>query len=494
MDREAFQQRVREEGELIREHLRDGTFDSEQVTVGLEYEFYAVDRSRKRLRRLPRDHLEYLGFEKELGLHNAELSSVVHPLNEHGATALQHEVAAKLRAIESYGSLEDVRLVSDGMWTIGPAGNTATGYLTEATRDGGITLAHNVSNAVRYHAFGSLDDDQHRIGGQIDVPGVTLETDTAGPVSLTTSIQPHYQCREARDLPSYFGIALRIAGPLLSLGVNSPFFPPDVYDESEPEPEVLLAESYAENRIPVYEQMMNPPDGPSKVRFPDDIDSATAAVDRIVRDRALVPAEISAGERFDDAFVHFRHQHGSFWRWVRPVFDGATEAAANARIEFRPLPGQPTIPDTVSFVSAFAGLLTGITVEDHPAMDLDWETARENFYAAARDGLDADLTWITADGTRTTDTGHLFTDLFDTAATGLHHHGFDRERARTWLQPLRKRVRLGLTPAGWKRRTVAAELEGGRDVEGAIEAMQRAYIAQQARTLADGHFTDWVDA
>ncbi|MEF8775729.1 MAG: hypothetical protein V5A43_04395 [Haloarculaceae archaeon] len=372
VDREAFQERVREEADVIRTHLNRGTFDSEQVTVGLEYEFYAVDRSGKHLRRLPRSLLECLGFEKELGLHNAELSTAAHPLNEPGAEALRREVEAILWSLEQHAALDGLRVVSDGMWTIGPNSNTATGYLTDATHEDGLTLAHNVSNAVRYHGFGSVDEGD-TIGGVIDLPGVSLSADSAGPVSLTTSIQPHYQCRNADVLPEFFAIALRIAGPLLALGVNSPFFPPDLYDDPGPDRAVLLEESHAENRIPVYEQMMNPEQSPPKVRFPRDVETPTEAVDRIVEDRLLLPAEISSGERFDDAFVHFRHKHGSYWRWVRPVFDGATEAQANARVEFRPLPGQPTIPDTVAFVAAVGGLLTAIFYEDHPAVDLPWE-------------------------------------------------------------------------------------------------------------------------
>ena len=110
--------------------------------------------------------------------------------------------------------------------------------------------------------------------------------------------------------------------------------------------------------------MMNPGDGPAKVRFLEDIDTAAETADRIVEDQAIVPALIEAGQRFDDAFVHVRHKHGSYWRWVRPVFDGGFESAANVRIEFRPLPAQPTISDTVAFVAAVVGLVTAFHEQD----------------------------------------------------------------------------------------------------------------------------------
>jgi hypothetical protein len=89
-------------------------------------------------------------------------------------------------------------------------------------------------------------------------------------VSLTTSIQPHFQVERAADLPHHFGYALRIAGPLLALEVNSPLFPPDLYDDLDRE--TVLEDGWMENRIPVYEDMMNPPGEHQKVRFPADIE------------------------------------------------------------------------------------------------------------------------------------------------------------------------------------------------------------------------------
>jgi gamma-glutamyl:cysteine ligase YbdK (ATP-grasp superfamily) len=489
IDFDEFERRVREEGDAVIEELEEGTFDNPQTTVGLEYEFYAVDEDDGTIRRVHRSLLQFLGFEKELGLHNTELTTGVQPCNGAGLDAMAKEVEAKLVAADEWAAGRGVRLVSDGMWTIGPGDHPTPAYLMEATHEEGLTLAINVSNAVRYHGFAS---SERRIGGRIDVPGVTLEADNPGPVSLTTSIQPHFQLERAADLPRHFAYALRLAGPLLALGVNSPLFPPELYDELDRR--TVLEDGWAEHRIPVYEDMMNPADGPEKVRFPADIDRPRDAVDRIVEDRVLVPAAIAAGERFDDAFVHFRHKHGSFWRWVRPVFDGGSRAAANARIEFRPLPGQPTLRDTMAFLATFAGAMTAFPASDHPVADLSWERARENFYAAARAGMDADLTWITADGQRTSALDRCLDDLLDTALEGLERCGLPRSRAADWVEPLRDRARRRRTPAAWKRSQVATRLDEGLSLPDAIHGAQREYLARQRETLVDGCFSDWPTA
>jgi gamma-glutamyl:cysteine ligase YbdK (ATP-grasp superfamily) len=488
IDLDEFERRVREEGEFVVEHLDEGTFDNPGTNVGLEYEFYAADDTDGSIRRVHRSLMGFLGFEKELGLHNAELTTGVHPCNEAGLDAIETEIEAKLAATDEWAAEHGVRLVSDGMWAIGPEDHPTPAYLLEATHEEGLTLAINVSNAVRYHGFAS---GEREIGGRIDVPGVHLEADNSGPVSLTTSIQPHFQLRRATELPGHFGYALRIAGPLLALGVNSPLFPPKLYED--PDRRTVLEDGWMENRIPVYEDMMNPPDGPAKVAFPADLDRPSDAVDRIVDDRTLVPAAIEAGERFDDSFVHFRHKHGSFWRWVRPVFDGASRATANVRIEFRPLPAQPTLRDSVAFLAAFAGAMTALPSSEHPVADLSWEQARENFYAAARDGLDADVTWITADGRRTNDVGRCLDDLLDVAVDGLRACGLPQDRAVDRIEPLRDRASRRRTPAGWKRSLVATHLDRALPFADAIHETQREYLSRQRETLIDGSFADWPD-
>ena len=490
IDVEAFDDRVRAEADVIRDHVDAGTFDNEQVTTGLEYEFYAVDRETDHLRRIPRSLLCCVGFDRELGLHNAELNSAVHPFTGRGIDAVLADVTGKVDALQRRAAADGIRVVSDGMWTIGPAEGGTSDYLTEATHEEGLTLGINVSNGVRYHGFASVGADR-MIGSEIDVPGARIDADSAGPVSLTTSIQPHYQPRRAADLPTYHRIATRLAGPLLALAVNSPFLPPALYDDPGPDRELLLTDGYAEHRIPVYEQMMNPPGRDRKVKFPRDIDTVGAAIDRIAADPVLVPAEIEAEGRFDDEFVHFRHKHGSYWRWVRPVFDGATEESASARIEFRPLPGQPTIPDAVAVLAVFGGAMRGLAERDHPIVDLPWEAAESNFYAAVKDGLDAEMEWITADGTTTTETAELYRDLFAAARAGLGEHGCTTDQIAAALSPLRSRVETGRTPADWKRSAVAVALDDGATPAEAIRSTQRAYIRLQGRTLHDGSLADW---
>ena len=485
VDRSEFAARVEEELEALRAEIADGTFDNPQAIIGLEYEFYAVDAETDALMRVPRRLLEYIGFEKELGLHYAELSTTPQPLSPYGLRAQEAEVQAKLDAAQREVTREGMLLVSDGLWTVPPIGETGPEYLTDSVEADGIRLATNMTNAVRYHAMANTDYAPEL---QLEVPHVSLSADTVMPESLTTSIQPHYQVAHAHDLPENFRYALRIAGPLLAVAVNSPFFPPDLYDADA---ETVLSDGYMENRIPVFETVLNPADS-EKVTFPEDVPDVETATRRIADDETVVPLLLDDQGRFDDRFAHFRHTHGSYWRWVRPVFDGATRQSANARIEFRPLPCQPTVRDTVALLAVFAGLLESLPRREHPIYDLAWRDARENFYAAVRDGLAADIQWITADGTETTDTGQLYAELFELARDGLELRGLDAEEAHRYIQPLRERVDRGVTPARWKHDRVAARVDRGEPLGEAIWGMQAAYIDHQEGSLVEDTFVDWL--
>ncbi len=499
VDAEAFCQHAEAEAEVIKEAISAGAFDNPQAMIGFEYEFYAVRDDGTSLCRVPRRLLELIGFEKELGLHNAEMTASPQPLNAYGLRAQESEIKARLQTALEVTRSEGMWLVSDGLWTIAPEGEDARSYLADSVersvtdeegRERLIRIATNMSDSARYHAMANTEGAE-AAGMVVDAPNVSVQAETVMPESLITSIQPHYQVPHAPDLPLYFNYALRIAGPLLALGVNSPFFPPSLYDDVPAEH--ILEEAWMEHRISVFETVLNDPTaGAGKVRFPRDLDTVEDAIDRIATDDDIVPMPVESGNRFDDQFPHFRQKHGTYWRWVRPVFGGPTRSDANARIEFRPISAQPTVRDSIAFLAAFAGLLESVTRLDHPVVELEWELARENFYAAMCDGLEADLSWITNDGKETTDSLTLYEDLLAHAEDGLVGRGLTDEQAAKYLYPLRRRVRQGVTPARWKYERVRSELEDGTDLETAIETMQHEYVTRQRETLLEGSFADWI--
>jgi len=477
-DPSEFDDRVREEASWLVGAIEDGAFDSELATTGLEYECYVVDRENA-LTTLPRCTDEVLGCDKEIGRHQLEFQSSPQPFTAAGLRTVESELRARFEAASDALLDPEERLVSDGFWTIPPQSETAVEYLTDHTTTDDTVLATNMCDTARYHAQGQS------AATRIDAPHVTYEGETALLNSLTTSVQPHFVVESASELPTYFRYALRAAGPILALGVNSPLFPTAFYDDVDGE--TILDDARMENRIGVFETVMNDADGPAKVAFPEDIESVADAVESVAADPTVGP------RLFDEpsALSHFTHKHGCYWRWVRPVFDEGLVGEPNVRIEFRPLPGQPTLRDTIAFVGLFAGLLTDFTRREHPVGDLDWADARRNFYAAAADGLAADLRWIDRSGDRVTDTDALYADLFACARAGLEAAGFDAKYADDLLAPLESRVRTRRTPGRWKLEQVRARLDEGASFERAVRETQQRYIRRQAATFETGRFAAW---
>ncbi|PSP91653.1 hypothetical protein BRC84_06965, partial [Halobacteriales archaeon QS_1_68_44] len=229
IDPDVFAERVAAETEELKGELEVGTFDNPQAILGLEHEFYAVDGRTDVLRRVSVPLLELIGFEKELGLHNAELAGRPQPFGPHGLAALGHEARAAVRAAHEVSTRnEGIRLVADGFWTVPPVGETAAEYLAASVEIDGVVLSPNMPPSVRYQVMSNTS--LYEPACHLETANVTLETPTICPGALTSSIQPHYQVPAAANLPDYFGYALRVAGPLLALAVNSPLFPPSLYD------------------------------------------------------------------------------------------------------------------------------------------------------------------------------------------------------------------------------------------------------------------------
>ncbi len=484
-----FEAAVREEAEVVRAEIADGTFDNPQAIVGMEHELYGVDERTDDLVRIPRDLLEYVSFTKELGLHQAETHTSPQPLNRYGLTAQEAELRARLTAAGGALRREGYRAVSGGMTVPTPTDESMQEYLSDTAVVDGVRIAANMSDSVRYHAMSNAQRAGYEPRMELDAPHVSHQFDTVVPESLICSIQPHFQLASAENLPEQFRYALRVAAPILALTVNAPFFAPDLYDDVPVE--AVLEDAHMEHRIGVFETVLNGPDA-EKVRFPRDVDSPEQAIDRIAEDRTIVPMPVEEQGRFDDAWGHLRHKHGSYWRWVRPVFDAPNRTDANARIEFRPVPAQPTVRDCIGVLALFAGLMVSLRRRAHPVYDLDWETARENFYAATRDGLQAEMAWIDADGEPTTDTDRVYADLFEHAYDGLKTHEIDRGTAATYLEPLRRRVEHRITPARWTLDRAREHAEAGADLAEAVHEAHCDYVDRQRRTLIEGSFLDWL--
>ncbi|QLH80767.1 hypothetical protein [Halosimplex pelagicum] len=525
---DAFDGRVRAQADRLTDALADGAFDNEAATLGLELEVYALDGegAERSLAPIPDDVYEGPA-DKELGLHNAELNAAPSRFDDDGVAAQAAEIEDDLAATRERAREHGLEIVLDAMPAVAPSEGThaylddvevrggagdSSGSPDDAGRpvvvpggdpDDAVLVARNMRQDPRY---GALDNVAvRRAGGEIDfsVPGAETGYRTILFESLATSIQPHVQVPDTDDFPRYHNLATRTLGPLVALSANSPFLPGDCYGEVD-DPERLVEETHHELRIAAFEQSMN--QGCRKVRVPDDLDDPTDALEHVVADDSFAPFLREWIEDEDDveeegqkggdpasAAWEFDYKRGTFWRWVRGVAGGdAVDGACDERslrVEYRPLPTQPTVRDIVGLQVLTAGLLRGLVTADHPLGELPWDDAERSFYAAIEDGLDADLTWVTADGERTGDSEEIFAELFEYARRGLDEQGVDEATRDRYLDPIEARWDAGVTPSAWKKARVREHLADGVDLETALARMSEEYVDLSRERE---HFAEWV--
>ncbi|MFD1597357.1 hypothetical protein ACFSBX_00005, partial [Halobellus rarus] len=376
--RAAFERRVEREAASLREDISGGLFDAPDFAVGLELEGYVVDGD-GRLASAPERLFETDGCSRELGVHNAELHTGPDVVCDAGLRRQLDELDGIYEAVQRILAESDRRFVLDAMWTVPPSEGTVR-YLERGEESDGIFLADNMRPVPRYVA---LDGKIRELNGgrtDLDLPGLETAKSMLAE-SLATSMQPHLQIPDPDDVPHFLNVATRTMGPILSLTANSPFLPADLYGGWVDREgwESVLSRTPHELRIPIFERSVD--EGSHKCRVPRDVDTMAELIDRIATDPTLVappdlddPVEsgdpAGKGDVGSDKYPAFGAKRGTYWRWIRPVFggdvprgaDGGPSAGADegsVRIEYRPLPTQPTLRDTVGVQALVVGALVG---------------------------------------------------------------------------------------------------------------------------------------
>ena len=266
--------------------------------------------------------------------------------------------------------------------------------------------------------------------------------------ACNTSFQLHYQCDPDTFANSY-NVAQLITAPLLAAAVNSPMlFHKRLWSETR----VALFQHSVDDRSRAHQARYRPP----RVTFGDRwVRESVLELFRedVARFRILMtvatdpnPMEVLSEGKIPQ-LAALRIHNGTVWRWNRPCY-GILDGRPHLRIENRVLPAGPTIVDEMANAAFFYGLMVSMEKELPPVSTLlDFDSAKENFFAAARHGLKAQFTWFKNRNIPATDL--ILQELLPLAHLGLQQAELNCEDIARYLGIFEERVRSGQTGAAW---------------------------------------------
>ena len=464
----AFTKAVLDDLEALEAMLADGRFETDVRRIGAEQEMFLVDAAMLPAAVAPallqKSHDPRL--VSELAAFNLEANLSPQPYGGRCLSALERELHEVLALARQAAQDEGAEVVLIG--------------ILPTLREGDLGL-DRMTPSPRYQALNRAMTQLR--GGQftVDIRGLDhlqMAHDNVMLEGCNTSFQIHLQVAPD-EFAAWYNAAQAATAPLLAAAVDAPLF---LGRRLWQETRVALFERSVDERTPTEQQRGSTP----RVTFGNGwIERSVSEIfkEDIARFRILLAAEhdpppgqvLAAGGA--PKLSALRLHSGTIYRWNRACY-GITDGKPHLRIEQRALPAGPSVRDEVANAAFFYGLVAAL-VRQHGdvARVMKFDAAKRNFFAAARDGLQSQLTWI--DGQPRPAPRLILDELLPAARRGLVEAGFDAEEAGRYLDVVEARVRSGQTGAAWAHRSM--EAMGALDAASRDRALTAATLEQQRR-------------
>ena len=438
-DRRRYREKVKMCLRVLEGLIDAGRFSTGRRTLGVELEVYLTD-DRAQVLPVNAEVLAALAspdFQTELAQFNMEFATPPRPVQGDCFVQVEDELRQSLIRASAKAEDFDAHVVMIGILP------TLTDFdVTE----------QNLSANPRYKA---LNDAILNARGEdliIHIEGdETLSTVTNSILfeAACTSMQLHLQV-DPDDFARYWNAAQVVSGPLVAMAANSPFF---LGKRLHHETRIALFEQATDTRTEeLAEQGVRPrvwfgekwlTQGvlelfEENVRYFPSLLPITEATDP---DEILASGDIP---RLEELTLH----NGTVYRWNRPVYDIAG-GRPHLRIENRVLPAGPTVIDCAANVALYYGLLAGLADTQAPVWpEMSFTAAEDNFFAAARYGIGAELYWpgIGMVGAQELMLRHLI----PLAQRGLEAWDIDATDIDRYLSIIERRAVTGRNGAIWQ--------------------------------------------
>jgi len=444
-----FQDALARETELIDGWFREQRFSTRGRIGGFELEAWLIDPAGHPA---PVNDAFLAGLDDplvvpELARFNVELNTQPESLQGAALSLMQQRLESTWSSCEIMARQLDANILMIGILP------------TLAVED---LNASNMSSLERYKALNEQVLKQR--GGkplELDIVGHEHLRMTHNDVMLesaTTSFQIHLKVSQACAV-QYYNLSQILSAPMVAVSANAPY--------------LFGKDLWAETRIPLFEQSVEvggfggAAHGPMRrVSFGSGFLQQSLAEcfhENLEHYPALLPMRFDAA---DNSLPHLRLHNGTIWRWNRPLLGFDDDGTPHLRIEHRVVPGGPSIIDVIANAAFYFGLIRFFG-DSEEALDkrFDFADVRDNFYTAARDGLDASVNWL--DGWRGKVHVLLKEVLLSAAREGLARLDIDRADIDRYLGVIEGRLETGCNGAVWQRAWVAKH---GADMQALVAA------------------------
>ncbi len=451
-----FKRRLGVETDLLRDLVESNSLSRHAPMAGLELEAWLIDGAGRPapfnetfLRRIGNDDMV-----TEIGRFNVEMNVGPRPLQGDGLAQLGADLQAHWSQCRKVAAEMGLQVVSIG--------------ILPTLADADLTLA-NMSDRARYRALNQqVRHMRHGRPNCLDIDGpqgehLHSEHDDVMLEAAATSLQVHLQLPADQTVRAY-NAAIIASALTVALAGNSPL--------------LFGKRLWQETRVPLFEQSLNigtREDGTHAPLGRASFGSAYAGYsllecfrENLERFDPLLPVRLHAARK---RLPHLRLHNGTIWRWNRPIVGFDKDGSVHLRTEHRPMGAGPSVADMMANLGFAIGLMAWLSrMDEPPEQRLPFAVAHSNFYAAARDGLDANLQWI--DG-RVLTAEALLLELLACSRDGLLGLGVDTTLADGWMALLEARLVQRLTGARWQ----LARLDA---LGGDLAAMTLDYVRHQA--------------
>lgn len=472
-----FTRRLLADVRVLERMIELGMIESDPIRIGAEQEVFLVDKNWRPAMASSEvlGELEDERFTTELGRFNMEFNLNPVPFAGSCFGDLNSQLVELIETAEVAARKHGTEILLCG--------------ILPTLQKSDLTL-ESMTPRNRYHALNDAmkelrgGDFEFRIKGRDEL---LVRHDNVMLEACNTSFQVHLQVPAETFAPQY-NIAQLVAAPVLAASANSPLLfgrrlwaetrialfqqavdtrRPGVMEHRTQEPRVSFGRRWLEHSVVEI--------------YKEDIARFRVVLGRDDEENSLEVLEAGGVPRLRALCLH----NGTVYRWNRACY-GISEGKPHLRIENRLFGSGPSAPDAIANAAFWLGLMVaGPEKYGNPAERMSFDAVRDNFLAAARLGLHAQVSWFDRRGIPAARL--ILDELLPLAAKGLAARQVDSADIDHYLSIVERRVAKERTGARWQVMSLDA-MQG----EGTRSEVLAALVASMHQQQESGKpIADW---